>query len=602
MTRPSVRWLTSPRHLRQMLEFVGRQTLVWGAVSVVLGLVIFALDLAFAFALERFLVAIGLTVAPLKVAVVGSVAVEATIFLVIGVLRVVALWAGTLTAGLCQVGFEVDRRRDIARWALHSDRAGLGDVMTLFSDVVVGAAGAVSGVFFLAGRVLLLVATLAALAYQSITVTTTLVLILMMVVPLHRRIDRRLNGVSSVIQGSLAQAVVRLLSGVKNAAFVHIHGLVGQEIRQVDGEVESYSRGFQRYYRMAATRAAVPQLIGLLVVGEVREQGGKGLRAFLHEMEEWHRWLGTSEDHRAVGRGITGVCTVAFLFLALRLFQNLSEVAGITAKTRVNGARLIALFAWWRDSFVASRAAIDRDLAERSAIERFTAPVGWRLENLSFAWTPTVPLVCGLDLEIPPGSATVILGPSGIGKTTLLLLLTGLVAPTGGTIRLLLPEGGVPLEASRERLLASTAYVGPDAFVVPGTLRDFLAVGVDTPPSERDLAEALRRSRCDFISALPLGLDHQLTEQGGGLSAGQKQRLALARALLRKPAVLLLDEATANLDVETERGIAMALEELKGAVTIVAVTHREALKAIADQLVVLDAAAVEAAAPASATP
>ena len=112
MTRPSVRWLTSPRHLRQMLEFVGRQTLVWGAVSVVLGLVIFALDLAFAFALERFLVAVGLTVAPLKVAVVGSVAVEATIFLVIGVLRIVALWAGTLTAGLCQVGFEVDRRRD----------------------------------------------------------------------------------------------------------------------------------------------------------------------------------------------------------------------------------------------------------------------------------------------------------------------------------------------------------------------------------------------------------------------------------------------------------------------------------------------------------
>jgi len=333
--------------------------------------------------------------------------------------------------------------------------------------------------------------------------------------------------------------------------------------------MDRYGWGFRRYYQMSATRVAVPQLVGLLVVGGVA-LGGTVL--FGHEK----------------GR------LVSFLFLTLRLFQGLTDVAGTTAKMRVNRARLLALFGWWRGNYAASRAAIDRDLAERPAAPRFPAPVGFSLKDISFAWTPENPLVCRLDLEVAPGTTTVIMGPSGVGKTTLLLLLTGLLAPTAGTIRLLLPEGAVPLADARERLLASTAYVGPDPFVVPGTLREFLVVGVETPPSDRNLAEALRRSRCDFIGALPLGLEHRLTEQGGGLSAGQKQRLALARALLRKPAVLLLDEATANLDVDAERGIATALQELKGVVTIVAVTHREALKAIADQLVVLDTPAVDA--------
>ena len=94
---------------------------------------------------------------------------------------------------------------------------------------------------------------------------------------------------------------------------------------------------------------------------------------------------------------------------------------------------------------------------------------------------------------------------------------------------------------------------------------------------------ALNLANCAFVSRLDKGLEHGLTEQGEGLSAGQKQRLALARALLRKPNVLILDEATSNLDIHSEESLVKTFEQLKGKVTIIAVTHREALLRIADQ-------------------
>jgi ABC-type bacteriocin/lantibiotic exporter with double-glycine peptidase domain len=165
--------------------------------------------------------------------------------------------------------------------------------------------------------------------------------------------------------------------------------------------------------------------------------------------------------------------------------------------------------------------------------------------------------------------------------------------PERGTIHLLVEGRETELAARHDSLLASAAYVGPDPFVVPGTIRDFLAFGRAEPLADSDAFVALRRAHCEFVEALPRGLDHELSEQGGGLSAGQKQRLALARALLRRPRVLFLDEATANLDVEAERVIVRTLNELKSEMTIIAVTHRQALLEIADQVIEIGPGALE---------
>jgi ABC-type multidrug transport system fused ATPase/permease subunit len=212
--------------------------------------------------------------------------------------------------------------------------------------------------------------------------------------------------------------------------------------------------------------------------------------------------------------------------------------------------------------------------------------VGWRLSGLRFGFPEASgPVFTGFDLAVKPGSFTVLIGPSGCGKSTLIGLLLGVVSPQSGSVEVLDGTSAAALSTLRPRLLRSVGYVGPESFLIEGTLRDNLLYGLGREPSSEEILLALRQAECDFVASLPLGLSHQLTEQGQGLSAGQKQRLSLARALLRRPTVLILDEATANLDSATEARLIETLGRFKGRMTIVAATHREALLTLADQVV-----------------
>ena len=209
---------------------------------------------------------------------------------------------------------------------------------------------------------------------------------------------------------------------------------------------------------------------------------------------------------------------------------------------------------------------------------------GWELTGIRFCHSNSLNPVFGvMSLRIEAGRMFVITGPSGSGKTTLINLLLGTLRPDRGSIELLLGrEERISLTLGRDRLLRSVGFVGPDSFLIEGSVQENLFYGLSRAPASKEVWDALDQAGCAFVRDLPSGLDHLLDDQGQGLSAGEKQRLCLARALLRKPKVLVLDEPTAHLDKETEANVLTTLSCLKGRMTIIAATHQPSLLTIAD--------------------
>ncbi|MBR6547349.1 MAG: ABC transporter ATP-binding protein [Bacteroidales bacterium] len=198
--------------------------------------------------------------------------------------------------------------------------------------------------------------------------------------------------------------------------------------------------------------------------------------------------------------------------------------------------------------------------------------VGIKLENVSFAYpdNPT-DVLHDFSYEFKPGSRTAIVGPTGIGKSTMIRLLLALLKPREGKISLYDSLSEVPVSpATRINLV----YVPQGNSLFSGTVRDNLLMG-NPEATQQQLENALRTAAADFVFSLPSGLDTQCFEAGAGLSEGQAQRIAIARALLRPGSVLLLDEFSSALDAETETLLLERLtKELHGH-TMVFITHRD---------------------------
>ncbi|WP_211653129.1 thiol reductant ABC exporter subunit CydD [Planococcus alpniumensis] len=219
------------------------------------------------------------------------------------------------------------------------------------------------------------------------------------------------------------------------------------------------------------------------------------------------------------------------------------------------------------------------------------APIDLALEQLSFQYGEGFQLEPA-SFKLEPGTSTALVGASGSGKSTLMNVMAGLLPATSG--RLLI--NGLPQEqVSEDEWFGQLSYITQDPYLFAGTIKENIELGANRAVAQQELTAAAQKAGIlELVESFPQGFETVIGEAGRGLSGGEKQRLVLARAFLKKPSLLFFDEPTAGLDLHTEQVLQKAIEELSKEATVITIAHRLHTIRNASRIIVLDTGRVEA--------
>jgi len=290
------------------------------------------------------------------------------------------------------------------------------------------------------------------------------------------------------------------------------------------------------------------------------------------------------------GLAIVGMMGIAFLMVAegaevasvVPMLGLLAAAVGRMLPHLITVVR--SLIAMIQHTSVVASLAADLDAFRAHAATAAAAPAGpvpagpllsdrLRLDDVSYAYPGSdLPSIQSISLDIPKNAAVAFVGPTGAGKSTLVALICGLIAPDSGRIRI----DGTDLNACRTAWQRHIGYIPQSIFLANRSLRENVALGLRPAEIDDDrVREVLAQAQLDsFVDGLPQGLDTQVGENGVRLSGGQRQRVGIARALYHDPEVLVLDEATAALDNDTERRLMAAIEAVRQERTLIMIAHR----------------------------
>jgi ATP-binding cassette subfamily B protein len=290
----------------------------------------------------------------------------------------------------------------------------------------------------------------------------------------------------------------------------------------------------------------------------------------------WYAGYNITHSHNPISIGTI----VAFTALQTRLLFPMQQLLSVGLEVQTSLALFGRIFEYLD---------LPIDIVERPNARELGPGVRGdvRLESVSFRYDPDAPWTLeGISAEIPPGTRTALVGETGSGKTTLAYLVARLYEPQEGGVSI---DGVDIRDLTLQSLAATVGLVSQETYLFHASIRENLRFSCPQA-SDGEIEDAARAAQIhELISSLPEGYDTPVGERGYRFSGGEKQRMAIARTVLRNPPVLILDEATSALDNETERAVQLALDDLARGRTTIAIAHRLSTIRDADQILVLDA-------------